>query len=70
MGLSLIMWSIETHGSGPVHGAFVQWIINNARPGSIVLMHFTQITPAEIGQVIDGLRRKGLEPTTVTGLFP
>ena len=70
MGLSMIMWSIETHGTGPVHGRFVSWIISQARPGSIVLMHFTQITPAEIGAVIDGLRRKGLEPTTVTSLFP
>jgi peptidoglycan/xylan/chitin deacetylase (PgdA/CDA1 family) len=70
MGLSMVMWSIETHGSGPVHGAFVAHIINNARAGSIVLMHPTQITPAEIGQVIDGLRAKGLEPTTVTALYP
>jgi len=69
MGLSMIMWSIETHGSGPVHGAFVSWIIRQARPGSIVLMHYTQITPGEIGRVIDGLRARGLEPTTVTSLF-
>jgi peptidoglycan/xylan/chitin deacetylase (PgdA/CDA1 family) len=70
MGLSMIMWSIETHGSGPVHGAYVSWILSHARPGSVVLMHFSQITPAEIGAVIDGLRREGLEPTTVTSLYP
>jgi peptidoglycan/xylan/chitin deacetylase (PgdA/CDA1 family) len=70
MGLSMVMWTIETHGNGPVHAAFVARILRQARPGSVILMHPTQITPAEIGQVIDGLRARGLEPTTVTGLFP
>jgi peptidoglycan/xylan/chitin deacetylase (PgdA/CDA1 family) len=70
MGLSMIMWSIETHGSGPVHRAYVSWILSHAHPGSIVLMHFSQITPSEIAAVIDGLRSRGLEPTTVTSLFP
>jgi peptidoglycan/xylan/chitin deacetylase (PgdA/CDA1 family) len=70
LGLSMVMWSIDTHGNGPTHGRFVSSIIRNARPGSIVLMHFSQITPGEIGAVIDGLRSKGLEPTTVSNLFP
>lgn len=68
MGYSMIMWTIEPNGTRN-EGQFIAKILRLARPGSIVLMHFTQISAAGIAQVIDGLRARGLEPTTVGGLF-
>jgi peptidoglycan/xylan/chitin deacetylase (PgdA/CDA1 family) len=68
-GYSMTMWSIDANG---VKGnpAFINKVMNNATNGTIVLIHFTEFTPAGFPTLIDRLRNeKHLEPTTVTGLF-
>jgi peptidoglycan/xylan/chitin deacetylase (PgdA/CDA1 family) len=69
LGYSMTMWTVDANG---VKGntAFLNKIMSNAANGMIVLIHFTEFTPAGISTLIDRLRTdKHLTPTNVTGLF-
>jgi peptidoglycan/xylan/chitin deacetylase (PgdA/CDA1 family) len=69
-GYTATMWSIGGDYADP--GAdFADAIVNrkNVKNGDIILTHFTTLPVQYFPQVIDGLRAKGLEPTTITGLF-
>jgi peptidoglycan-N-acetylglucosamine deacetylase len=69
LGYSMTMWTTDAAG---VKGnpAFINKVVGNATNGSIVLIHFTEFTPAGFPTLIDRLRiEKHLEPTSVTGLF-
>jgi len=68
-GYSMTMWTVDANG---VKGnpAFINKVMSGARNGTIVLIHFTEFTPAGFPTLIDRLRNeKHLEPTTVTGMF-
>jgi len=68
-GYSMTMWTVDANG---VKGnpAFINKVMAGARNGTIVLVHFTEFTPAGFPTLIDRLRiERKLEPTSVTGLF-
>jgi hypothetical protein len=68
-GYSMTMWTVDANG---VKGntAFINKALANATNGEIILVHFTEFTPAGFPTLIDRLRNeKQLEPTSVTRLF-
>jgi len=68
-GYSMTMWTVDANG---VKGnpAFINKVMSGAGNGTIVLIHFTEFTPAGFPTLIDRLRNeKGLQPTNVTGMF-
>jgi len=66
-GYSMVMWTIDANGaSGNL--AIAAKILNNVKPGSIVLFHFTEYSADGFGALIDELRKRGLEPVTVSAL--
>jgi polysaccharide deacetylase family sporulation protein PdaB len=72
-GYLIILWSIDTNDwRNPSVDAVVSSVINNVKPGSIILMH-DGIYPAPTGQalefIIDGLTRRGYEFVTVSELL-
>ena len=68
LGYSMTMWTVDANGAKG-NAAFVNKVMNNASNGTIVLIHFTEFTPEGLPALIDRLRDKKLEPTSVTGLF-
>jgi peptidoglycan/xylan/chitin deacetylase (PgdA/CDA1 family) len=68
LGYSMTMWTVDANGVKG-NAAFVNKVVNNASNGTIVLIHFTEFTPDGFPTLIDRLRAKKLEPTSVTGLF-
>jgi peptidoglycan/xylan/chitin deacetylase (PgdA/CDA1 family) len=68
LGYSMTMWTVDANG---VKGdaAYLNKVMSNASNGTIVLIHFTEFTPNGISTLIDRLRDKKLEPTSITGLF-
>jgi peptidoglycan-N-acetylglucosamine deacetylase len=68
LGYSMTMWTVDANGAKG-NAAFVNKVVGNAANGSIVLIHFTEFTPDGLPSLIDRLRDKKLEPTSVTGLF-
>jgi peptidoglycan/xylan/chitin deacetylase (PgdA/CDA1 family) len=68
-GYSMAMWSVDANGVKG-NAAFINKVMANASNGTIVLIHFTELTPDGISTMIDRLRNeKKLEPTSITGLF-
>lgn len=68
-GYSMTMWTVDANR---VKGnpAFINKVMAGAGNGTIVLVHFTEFTPAGFPTLIDRLRNeRKLEPTSVTGLF-
>ncbi|MCL5432658.1 MAG: polysaccharide deacetylase family protein [Patescibacteria group bacterium] len=54
----------------PVTSAdFYQHVVSATGNGSIILLHFNRNDIGALGQIIDTLRERGLELTTVSGLF-
>jgi peptidoglycan/xylan/chitin deacetylase (PgdA/CDA1 family) len=49
--------------------AITNFVVSNARPGSIILLHFTNEHMSALPDIIDGLRKKGLEPVTLSELM-
>ena len=65
----MAMWTLDANGTKG-NAAFISKVMSNATNGTIVLIHFTEFTPAGLPTLIDRLRNeKHLEPTSVTGLF-
>lgn len=72
-GYSTILWSVDpTDWRRPSVGYVVNNVLDNVKPGSIVLLHDGQYplpTPEAIGIIIDGLRERGYELVTVSKLL-
>lgn len=72
-GYLVILWSIDTN-DWRLHsvGRIVNSVINNVKPGSIILLHdgiYPASTPEALEFIIDGLRRRGYEFVTVNELL-
>lgn len=72
----VIMWDVDTidwmpeSDGGPTTQQIVDKVLNNAKGGSIVLMHLGGYHTFEaLPRIVAGLRAKGLEPTTLTDLL-
>lgn len=72
-GYSTILWSVDpTDWRNPSVGYVVHTVLENVKPGRIVLLHDGQYplpTPEAIGSIIDGLRDRGYEIVTVSKLL-
>ncbi|MDU4960308.1 MAG: polysaccharide deacetylase family protein [Sporomusaceae bacterium] len=72
-GYRTILWSIDTKDwSCPPKQKIIETVINNVKPGSIILMHDGQYpipTPQVLGDVIDELRLRGYDFVTVSELL-
>lgn len=72
-GYSTILWSVDpTDWRRPSVGHVVNAVLDNVKPGSIVLLHDGQYplpTPEAVGIIIDGLRDKGYEIVTMSKLL-
>jgi peptidoglycan-N-acetylglucosamine deacetylase len=74
LGLLMVLWSTDTDDyTLPGVDAIVHSVLAGARPGAIVLMHDAggdrSETVAALPRIIEGLRRRGLEPVTVPRLL-
>ncbi|KAB1641215.1 polysaccharide deacetylase family protein [Gulosibacter chungangensis] len=71
IGMPIIMWDLDTlDWQGPPRESLISDVVDNSRPGSIVLMHsIHDNTVAAAPGIIDGLHDRGFELVTVTGLF-
>jgi len=71
IGYRPILWNVST-GDGSASTTpqqMTDYAVNNARPGSIILMHFSARAVVALPMIVAGLRAKGLEPVTLTRLF-
>jgi len=70
-GYRPILWSASTGDTSASTTAaqMVRNSMDSARPGSILLMHFSQRAVDSLPAIIDGLRAKGLEPVSLSRLF-
>ncbi|HBQ96778.1 MAG TPA: polysaccharide deacetylase, partial [Sulfobacillus sp.] len=67
----LVMWTIDTIDWRPSSQVtyMVNKVLQNAAPGSIVLMHPTDRTVAALNQIVQGLRSQGYQLVTVSQLL-
>ncbi len=71
LGYRPILWSAST-GDGSARVSADQMVRNalaQARPGAILITHFSNRTVAALPAIIDGFRARGLEAVSLTRLF-
>ncbi len=71
IGYRPILWNVST-GDGSATTTpqqMTDYALATARPGSIILMHFSARAVIALPMIVSGLRAKGLEPVTLTRLF-
>ena len=81
LGYSTALWDVETYfalsspsgpqagGAEPTADDVARHVLSTAGPGSVVLLHFGPLDVGALPTIIDGLRARGLEPVTMTGLI-
>ncbi len=73
MGYTVVLWSVDPRDwRKPPVNTIVDDVINNIKPGSIVLLHdlkYPSTTPAALSIIIDRLRELGYEFVTVDELL-
>lgn len=66
----VIMWDVTGGDTArPGAGAIAQNTVGPARPGSIILLHTISQTADALPSIINGLKKKGLQPATLAELF-
>ncbi len=72
-GMVPILWDVELvyalRNEIATTSRITQHVLNNARPGSIVLLHFTPNDIEALPGIISGLRNRGLEPCSLRELL-
>jgi peptidoglycan/xylan/chitin deacetylase (PgdA/CDA1 family) len=71
MGYRPILWSASS-GDGSASTTPAQMVANvlaGAKPGAIILMHFSDRAVIALPAILDGLKAKGLEAVTLSRLF-
>lgn len=73
MGYIVILWSVDPHDwRRPPVEKIVDEVVNNVKPGSIILLHdlkYPSPTSKAIGIIIDRLKEQGYELVTVSELL-
>jgi len=66
-----IMWTIDTlDWAGTSSNTIIQNVLNNAKPGAIVLMHVSGTHSVEaLPRIIEGLKAKGYTLTTISSML-
>lgn len=70
-GYRPVLWngSVGDGSASTTPGQMVKYGLQYARPGAIILMHFSDRAVIALPPLIDGLRAKGLEPVSLSKLF-
>lgn len=72
-GMFAVLWDVELvyalRNEVATTARIIEHVLNNAQGGSIVLLHFTPNDIAALPAILDGLRRKGLEPCSLSELL-
>jgi len=70
-GYRVILWSGSSGdgSSSTTPEDMVKNVLAAARPGAIILMHFSERGVAALPGIIDGIRAKGLDPVSLSQLF-
>lgn len=70
LGYRLILWSVDTvDWQKPEVETIVSRVADQAKDGSIILMHPTEHTAAALGEILDALAEKGLKAVPVSVLI-
>ena len=65
-----IMWSVDSiDWKNPTPGILLNRVLSKIEPGGIILLHPTIATKEALRMLIQSLRKKGLEPGTVSGVL-
>lgn len=66
----VMLWDVDTNDwRRPGASVIASRVIGGSRPGSVVLMHTLDQTASALPSIIDGLRRRGVEPVSLPRLF-
>lgn len=66
----VVLWDVDPHDwQRPGSGAIASRVVSQARGGSIILLHTIKETASALPAIIEGLRRRHLEPVTLPQLF-
>lgn len=72
-GMFAVLWDVELvyalRNEAYTTARIIEHILANAKGGSIVLLHFTENDIAALPDIISGLRRRGLEPCSLSELL-
>ncbi len=72
-GMFAVLWDVELiyalRNEAYTSARVAEYVIANARGGSIVLLHFTPYDIAALPEILSGLRRRGLEPCSLSELL-
>lgn len=71
-GMKVALWSIDPFSGISLRAdapAVTNYIVDNTKPGDIILLHFTPEHMEALPGIIDGLRAKGYELVTLTDLM-
>lgn len=70
LGYRTIMWSVDSlDWKNPTPEILLERVLGKIEPGGIILLHPTIATKTALLDLIRGLRKKGLEPGTVSGVL-
>jgi len=71
LGMIEMMWTFDTYDSrGANTDKIVKTVLNNARPGAIILLHENRgTTKNALDGILSGLAEKGLQPVTLTTML-
>ena len=72
-GMFAVLWDVELvyalRNESYTTARITEHVLTNAKGGSIVLLHFTENDIAALPEIINGLRRRGLEPCSLSELL-
>ncbi|MDZ4132920.1 MAG: polysaccharide deacetylase family protein [Dethiobacteria bacterium] len=72
-GMFAVLWDVELvyalRNEAYTSARVAEHVLANARGGSIVLLHFTPTDIAALPEILSGLRRRGLEPCSLSELL-
>jgi peptidoglycan/xylan/chitin deacetylase (PgdA/CDA1 family) len=70
LGYRTIMWSVDSlDWKNPTPEILLERVLGKIQPGGIILLHPTISTKTALTDLIRGLRKKGLEPGTVSDVL-
>lgn len=70
LGYQTIMWSVDSvDWKNPAPEILLNRVLSKIEPGGIILLHPTAPTKTALKELIRSLRKKGLEPGTVSGVL-
>ena len=70
LGCTVVLWSIDTiDWRRDGKEAILERVFRDPKAGDMILMHPVKETAESLGEIIDGLRERGLEPCKVSDII-